>query len=153
MNIDKNNVYNKIIPQINSLISGEENVIGALANVSALLHDNFPYFFWVGFYLVKGNFLHLGPFQGNVACYKIEKGKGVCGYAFEHKETIIVNDVNLFKGHIACSSLSKSEIVVPILKNNKVVAVIDVDSKELNSFDKTDAKGLEAITTILSDLF
>ena len=137
----KTEQYAQLIPQIKALIEGQSNVVGALANVTALLKEAFNYYFWVGFYIVKDNNLQLGPFQGGVACYTIAKGKGVCGSSWDSQKTIIVNDVEQFKGHIACSSLSRSEIVVPVFKDNEVMAVIDVDSKDLASFDEHDAKG------------
>ena len=131
----------------------QTNVVGALCNVTALLKEAFDYYFWVGFYIVKGQSLQLGPFQGSVACYTIAKGKGVCGTSWDSQKTIIVDDVELFEGHIACSSLSRSEIVVPIFKGNEVVAVIDVDSKDLASFDEHDAKGLETIVQLVAPMF
>lgn len=149
----KTEQYAQLIPQIKALIEKQTNVVGALANVTALLKEAFDYYFWVGFYIVKDNNLQLGPFQGSVACYTIAKGKGVCGTSWDSQKTIIVDDVEQFKGHIACSSLSRSEIVVPVFKGNEVVAVIDVDSKDLASFDEHDAKGLETIAQLLAPLF
>ena len=134
----KENQYDSILPQISSLLDGESDQIANMANVCAALKEQFN-FFWVGFYMVKGNELVLGPFQGPVACTRIKLGKGVCGSAWEQKKTLIVPDVDLFPGHIACSSASKSEIVIPIIRRGKVIGVLDVDSEELNSFDETDA--------------
>jgi len=134
----KENQYDSILPQISSLLDGESDQIANMANVCAALKEQFN-FFWVGFYMVKGNELVLGPFQGPVACTRIKLGKGVCGSAWEQKKTLIVPDVDLFPGHIACSSASKSEIVIPIIRSGKVIGVLDVDSEELNSFDETDA--------------
>ena len=153
MQMTKTEQYTQLIPQIKALIEGQSNVVGALANVTALLKEAFNYYFWVGFYIVKDNNLQLGPFQGSVACYTIAKGKGVCGTSWDSQKTIIVDDVEQFKGHIACSSLSRSEIVVPIFKDNEVVAVIDVDSKDLASFDEHDAKGLESIAQLVAPMF
>lgn len=134
----KEAVYQELLPQIRALLTGEPNLIANLANVSAALREAFG-FFWVGFYLVENNELVLGPFQGPIACTRIKPGKGVCGTAWEKNETIVVPNVDKFPGHIACSSLSKSEIVVPINHNGAVVAVLDVDSSELNDFDDVDA--------------
>ena len=153
MQMTKTEQYTQLIPQIKALIEGQSNVVGALANVTALLKEAFNYYFLVGFYIVKDQSLQLGPFQGSVACYTIAKGKGVCGTSWDSQKTIIVDDVEQFKGHIACSSLSRSEIVVPIFKDNEVVAVIDVDSKYLASFDEHDAKGLETIAQLVAPLF
>ncbi len=138
---EKETIYNGLIPQIKSLIGSEKNSVANLANVSAALKQSFD-FFWVGFYLVEGNELVLGPFQGTVACTRITKGKGVCGTSWEKKETLLVDDVDQFPGHIACSSESKSEIVVPLIKEGEVIAVLDVDSDKYASFDHTDAKYL-----------
>ncbi len=136
--------YKSLSPQIKAIIDGETDLIANLANVTAVLKEAFN-FFWVGFYIVKNNQLVLGPFQGPVACTRIDYGKGVCGTSWKEKRTIIVDDVNLFPGHIACSSLSQSEIVVPIVRNNEVVAVLDVDSEYLKHFDVTDQKYLSEI--------
>ncbi|MFC2760639.1 GAF domain-containing protein [Hallella multisaccharivorax] len=152
-NIQKKQLYAEVIPQVKSMIDGIDNQAGALANVTALLHDTLPYFFWVGFYIVRNGQLDLGPFQGPVACYTINKGKGVCGTAWEKAETIVVPDVEQFPGHIACSSKSQSEIVVPIKKNDEVVAVLDVDSTELNTFSEEDKEGLEKVAGIVNELF
>jgi L-methionine (R)-S-oxide reductase len=127
----KQDQYESLLPQIRGLLEGENDLIANLANVCAALKEQFNWL-WVGFYLVKENELVLGPFQGPVACTRIRKGKGVCGTSWEKKQTLIVPDVEAFPGHIACSSLSKSEIVVPVIRDNEVVAVLDVDSEELN---------------------
>ena len=140
--------YESLIPQINGLLEGETDLVANLANVAAALKEQFGWF-WVGFYLVKGNELVLGPFQGPVACTRIRKGRGVCGRSWEQKQTLIVPDVEKFPGHIACSSLSKSEIVIPIIRNNEVVAVLDVDSDQYDQFDTTDQQYLEAIVQLL----
>jgi GAF domain-containing protein len=151
-NGNKEERYQTLVPQIAALIQGETDVTANLANVSAALKETFG-FFWVGFYLVKNNELVLGPFQGSVACTRIQKGKGVCGTSWFKNETIIVPDVDAFPGHIACSSLSKSEIVVPITKNGSVVGVLDVDSDSYNSFDHIDEIYLQKICQSLTDLF
>lgn len=135
------------------MIDGVDNHIGAQANVAALLHSSFPHYFWCGFYIVNGDKLELGPFQGDVACYTINKGRGVCGKAWEEKQTIVVQNVILFPGHIACSSKSRSEIVVPIFNDSEVIAVIDVDSEEYSAFDDVDKYALEKIAQIISPLF
>ena len=143
---------NILLEQIKSIINKDLPLVSNLSNVSAILNkleDNN----WVGFYLVKDDSLYLGPFQGDVACTIILKGKGVCGTSFEKKETIIVPDVNKFSGHIACSSLSKSEIVTPIIKDNQVKAVIDIDSPIYDRFTVEDKELLEAIADLLKDLF
>lgn len=146
----KQEVYEGLIPQIKALIEGEVDLVANLANVSAALKEAFD-FFWVGFYLVKGDELVLGPFQGPVACTRIRKGKGVCGTSWERSETIVVPDVDAFPGHIACSSLSRSEIVVPLIKHGSVVGVLDVDSNTLNSFDDTDSEYLQTLCEWLSE--
>lgn len=140
--------YKGLIPQIEALISGESNLIANLANISAALKEQFG-FFWVGFYLVEAEELVLGPFQGSVACTRIKKGKGVCGTAWAEEQTLIVPDVDKFPGHIACSSLSKSEIVLPVRVGGKIIAVLDVDSDTLNSFDQEDAVYLEKILSFI----
>ncbi len=129
--------YLELIPQIASLIDGEPDLIANLANICAALKQQFDWL-WTGFYLVKENELVLGPFQGPIACTRIKKGRGVCGKAWEQMKTIIVQDVNKFPGHITCSSLSKSEIVLPIIRQNEVVAVLDIDHTAYATFDKTD---------------
>lgn len=145
----KEGQYKELVTQIKSLVEGEGDLTANLANICAALKFGM-HFFWVGFYLVKENQLVLGPFQGPVACTRIDKGRGVCGMAWLKKETIIVEDVEKFPGHIACSSLSKSEIVIPFYDQyNGVVGVLDVDSDELNSFDEMDAKYLKQILKLL----
>jgi GAF domain-containing protein len=148
-NSSKEDLYISLSPQIKSLIEGEVDLVANLANVAAALKEAFN-FFWVGFYIVKNNQLVLGPFQGPIACTRIAYGKGVCGTSWKDKKTIIVDDVNQFPGHIACSSLSQSEIVVPIIRNNEVVAVLDVDSDELSQFDEIDKKYLSKIVEYLN---
>ncbi len=141
--------YSSLLLQIKGLINGEEDVIANMANICAALKFGMN-FFWVGFYIVKNDILVLGPFQGPVACTRIQKGKGVCGTAWDKNETIIVDDVDSFPGHIACSSQSKSEIVIPIInKQNDVVAVLDIDSDLYSTFDKIDAKYLSELTQML----
>jgi L-methionine (R)-S-oxide reductase len=143
--------YQELLPQLKALIADEPNEVANLANISAALRQTFG-FFWVGFYSVDSETeLVLGPFQGDIACTRITKGKGVCGTSWENVKTIIVADVDEFPGHIACSSMSKSEIVVPILKDNKVRLILDVDSDELNDFSETDAHFLEQLAQIISD--
>jgi len=144
----KEEKYLSLLPQIEALITDEEDLVANLANISAALKEAFG-FFWVGFYLVKGEALVLGPFQGPIACTRIGFGKGVCGTAWEEGKTQLVPDVDAFPGHIACSSASKSEIVVPVIKNNEVVMVLDVDSDQLNDFDETDQKHLEKLMQFL----
>ncbi len=145
----KQQQYESLIPQIRGLLEGEHDLVANLANVSAALKEQFGWF-WVGFYIVKENELVLGPFQGPVACTRIKKGRGVCGTSWEKKQTVIVPDVEAFLGHIACSSLSKSEIVVPVIFNNEVVGVLDVDSERLNQFDEKDQYYLEQIVSLIS---
>ncbi|MDD4848173.1 MAG: GAF domain-containing protein [Bacteroidales bacterium] len=145
---DKATLYGELLPQIKSLITNEKDIIANMANVSAVLKEVFG-FFWVGFYIVRHDKLVLGPFQGTIACTRINKGQGVCGTAWQRAETIIVPDVEQFKGHIACSSLSKSEIVVPMMMDGSVKAVLDVDSEQYNAFDTTDKDGLEKILEIM----
>ncbi len=144
----KEEKYENIILQIKHLVEDEKDIIGILSNISAAIHQTFKWL-WVGFYIVKENQLILGPFQGPVACFRIEKGNGVCGMAWKLNKTVIVPDVEKFPGHIACSSDSKSEIVLPIKKNNRTFGVLDIDSSELNTFDKTDQKYLEKIVNII----
>ena len=145
---NKEEKYQQLLPQIQALVDGEQNLIANLANVAAALKQQFD-FWWVGFYLIEGDELVLGPFQGPIACTRIRKGKGVCGTSWEKNETIIVPDVDAFPGHIACSSQSKSEIVVPFQLKNKLVGVLDVDSDLYNNFDATDAKFLRDIIALL----
>jgi GAF domain-containing protein len=140
--------YESLIPQIKGLVTGEPDLIANLANISAALKEQFGWL-WVGFYLVKDEELVLGPFQGPVACTRIKKGKGVCGTAWEKAETVIVPDVEAFPGHIACSSASQSEIVLPLLANGEVIGVLDVDSASLNEFDEVDAKYLAEILALI----
>lgn len=142
----KEEQYLSVIPQIKGLLEGEPDLVANLANVAAALKEQFGWL-WVGFYIVKNDELVLGPFQGPVACTRIKKGRGVCGACWEREETVIVPDVEKFPGHIACSSLSRSEIVVPMIRNNKVVAVLDVDSEELNMYDNIDQRFLEEIVS------
>ncbi len=148
-NSTKEDVYISLTPQIKALIEGEVDLVANLANVAAALKEAFD-FFWVGFYIVKNNQLVLGPFQGPIACTRIGYGKGVCGTSWKENKTIIVDDVNEFPGHIACSSLSQSEIVVPIARNNEVVAVLDVDSDKLSQFDEVDQKYLSQIVEYIN---
>jgi len=145
---DKQEQYQSLIPQIEALLNGETDLVANLANITAALKEQFKWF-WVGFYMVKEGQLVLGPFQGPVACTRIAKGKGVCGAAWEQGKTLIVPDVDAFPGHIACSSLSRSEIVIPLYHNDQIVGVLDVDSEELDQFDQTDAKYLEQIIQLL----
>ncbi len=144
----KEEIYKEIIPQIEAILNGETDLIANTSNFCAMLKEAFD-FWWVGFYFVKqtrdSRQLVLGPFQGPLACTRINYGKGVCGTAWKQKQTIIVPNVDEFPGHIACSSLSKSEIVVPVIRNGEVVAVLDIDSKELNTFSFTDKEYLEDI--------
>lgn len=145
---DKQKIYESLYRQIESVIEGEDDAIANMANASSLIHEAFG-FWWTGFYIVKDGVLVLGPFQGPVACTRIPYGKGVCGTAWERQETVVVPDVHLFPGHIACNSLSRSEIVVPIFDGTTVKAVLDIDSKELATFDETDSHWLERITGLL----
>jgi GAF domain-containing protein len=145
----KQEQYEALIPQIKGLLEGENDLIANLANVAAALKEQFNWL-WVGFYLVKNGELVLGPFQGPVACTRIKKGRGVCGSSWAQQKTLIVPDVEKFPGHIACSSASKSEIVIPIFSNNEVVAVLDADSKELNEYDAIDQTYLEQIVALIS---
>ena len=145
----KEEQYLSLLPQVRSLIEGEADLVANLANVAAALKEAFD-FFWVGFYLVKQDQLVLGPFQGPVACTRIRKGKGVCGTAWQEGATLLVPDVEVFPGHIACSSLSRSEIVVPLIKDGEVWGVLDIDSDLLNFFDETDRKYLEEMCGYLS---
>ncbi len=153
---DKAGIYEEILPQIKGIIRGESDVVANAANVAAILKEAFG-FFWVGFYFVKpvgddnAPELVLGPFQGPLACTRIKYGKGVCGSAWREKKSLVVPDVEKFPGHIACSSLSRSEIVVPVFKkeDGEVVAVLDIDSKELAAFDSTDAFYLEQLAEML----
>jgi len=147
----KKGKYESLLPQIKELVKGEKDLIANLANVVAALKYGMN-FFWVGIYFVRENEMVLGPFQGPVACTRIGFGKGVCGTSWKEKRTIVVEDVEKFSGHIACSSDSKSEIVIPCFKDEKVIAVLDVDSDKLNDFDETDKNFLEQISTLITKL-
>lgn len=140
--------YEIILAQAKSLSEGETDVIAVMANIAALVHREFG-FWWTGFYLVRGEELVLGPFQGPVACMHIAKGRGVCGTSWAEDRTVVVPDVELFPGHIACSSESRSEIVVPVRQDGRVVAVLDIDSEKLATFDEVDAEWLERIVEVL----
>lgn len=140
--------YQSILPQIQAIVEDESDVIANLANICAALKQQFGWF-WIGFYLVKGNELVLGPFQGPIACTRIAKGRGVCGSAWQQQQVIVVPDVDQFPGHIACSSDSKSEIVLPIMKNGECVGVLDIDSDELNQFDEIDAEYLKQLMSVI----
>jgi L-methionine (R)-S-oxide reductase len=144
----KEEQYLELIPQIAALIDGEPDLIANLANITAALKQQFEWL-WVGFYLVKEGELVLAPFQGPIACTRIKKGRGVCGAAWEQMKTIIVQDVNRFPGHIVCSALSKSEIVLPIIRNHEVLAVLDIDHTEFAAFDKTDELFLSEIISLI----
>lgn len=141
--------YKNFLEQFEPLIADEKEIISVLANATAALKEAFG-FFWIGFYLVKDGELILGPFQGSVACYRIKKGRGVCGTAWAEATTQVVPDVEQFKGHIACSSLSRSEIVVPVIVDGEVRGVLDIDSDQLNTFDDTDKKYLEQTVSLLT---
>ena len=147
--LEKEEKYKQLLPQITALLSGEDDLIAKQANFCAALKYGFD-FFWVGFYKVRGDELVLGPFQGPVACSRIAKGKGVCGTAWEKEKTIIVPDVDLFPGHIACSSLSKSEIVLPVFDlSGKMALILDIDETEVNAFDDIDKKYLEQLVRLI----
>ena len=141
--------YAELLPQIKAVVSGESDLIANMANVASMLHETFR-FWWTGFYRVVDGELVLGPFQGPLACTRIAKGKGVCGTAWQQRQTLIVPDVDAFPGHIACSSLSRSEIVVPVISQGNVIAVLDIDSEHLSTFDDTDRENLEKITSMLT---
>lgn len=149
---NKQQRYEELLPQVKALIQGESSLIANLANVAAALNMAFGHL-WTGFYIVDGEQLVLGPFQGPIACTRISYGRGVCGTAWKEEKTIVVPDVEAFPGHIACSSLSKSEIVVPVIGNGKVVAVLDVDSENLDTFDAIDQEYLEKICECVSPYF
>ncbi len=149
---DKEGIYQSLLPQLQALCSGEDNLTANLANISAAFKETFNWW-WVGFYLVQQNELVVGPFQGPVACTRIAIGKGVCGTSWQQQQTLIVPNVDEFPGHIACSSVSKSEIVVPILKNGVVVAVLDADSELLAHYDSIDQQYLEQVATFIATLF
>lgn len=144
----KSEQYQALVPQIAALIEGEPDLVANLANTVAALKEQFDWL-WVGFYLVKGDELVLGPFQGPVACTRIRKGRGVCGSSWEQMKTLVVPDVEKFPGHIACSSLSKSEVVLPVIRHGKVLGVLDVDSSALSSFDQIDQQWLEKIIELI----
>ncbi|MGV3594693.1 MAG: GAF domain-containing protein [Sediminibacterium sp.] len=145
---DKQTQYESLIPQIKALIEGENDLVANLANIAAALKEQFGWS-WVGFYWVKNDELVLGPFQGPVACTRIRKGRGVCGTSWSEAKTLIVPDVEKFPGHIACSSLSKSEIVVPVIRDGVVLGVLDVDASELDQFDTIDQRYLEMIVEMI----
>jgi L-methionine (R)-S-oxide reductase len=147
----KTDRYESLLPQLQALVTGESNVVANLANLMAALKQSMD-FFWVGVYFVENDSLVLGPFQGPVACTRIGFGKGVCGSSWKEQKVLIVEDVDAFPGHIACSSLSKSEIVLPAFKNNKVWLVLDVDSEKLAAFDETDQKYLGEVIKIIESL-
>ena len=149
--LSKKEKYEALIPQIEALVTGEPDLTANLANIAAALKYGMG-FFWVGFYLVKGDELVLGPFQGPIACTRIRKGKGVCGTTWAKGETIVVPNVDEFPGHIACSSDSKSEIVLPAFKHGEVALILDVDSDQLNDFDSTDAEALEHLMRVIEGL-
>ena len=144
----REDIYKSLYPQLKALIGDEPDLIANMANISSALKESFG-FFWIGFYRVIGERLVLGPFQGPIACTSIAFGKGVCGSAWKESKTIIVPDVDKFPGHIACSSQSRSEIVVPLFHNRSVIAVLDIDSDQLNTFDEEDAYWLEKICSLL----
>ncbi len=145
----KEEQYQELVPQVEGLLTGETDLIANLGNVCAALKEQFRWL-WVGFYLVKNGELVLGPFQGPVACTRIAFGRGVCGTAWKQKETLIVPDVEKFPGHIACSSASRSEIVIPVIKNEEVIGVLDVDSEAYDQFDETDKKYLQKIISLIT---
>lgn len=147
--MDKEKRYGEVLQILPSLIEGVKNNVGVLANCAALIKEKLE-FFWVGFYMVEGEKLILGPFQGPVACYEIGYGRGVCGSAWKERRTLVVKDVEEFPGHIACSSLSRSEIVVPIFKDDKVIGVLDIDSTAVGTFDETDRVCMEKAMEFLS---
>lgn len=149
--LSKEEKYKELLPLIKAVVTGESNLIANLANIAAIFKYNF-HFHWIGFYLKENEGLVLGPFQGPMACTRIAKGKGVCGSAVENRASILVPDVDKFEGHIACSSLTKSELVVPVLKNNEVIMVIDIDSEHLDHFDTIDQKYMEELAEIISSL-
>src|SRR6187431_1602454 len=145
----KKEQYEALLPQIKALLEGEPDLIANLANITGALKEQFNWL-WVGFYLVKNDELVLGPFQGPIACTRIKKGKGVCGTSWARAEVLIVPDVDKFPGHIACSSLSRSEIVIPMIRNDKVVGVLDADSVQLNQYDNIDQKYLQQIIDLIN---
>ncbi len=148
--MDKEKTYQMLVKQVESLIEGEHNIMGQLANAAAIMHETMGWW-WTGFYLVRDGELHLGPFQGPVACYRIKQGRGVCGTAWQENRTIVVDDVEQFPGHIACSSESRSEIVVPLHDaTGGIVGVLDIDSRKLATFDDIDAHWLEEIARVIT---
>ncbi|MGE5805048.1 MAG: GAF domain-containing protein [Ignavibacteria bacterium] len=149
-NLTDEEKYVELRKQIKSLLNREDHLLSSLANCTAALKQTFGKISWVGFYLLEGDYLYLGPFQGKVACAEIQVGKGVCGTAAERKETIIVPDVNKFPGHIACDAESRSEIVVPVIKDDKIFGVLDLDSNSYKAFNETDKKYLEELVSFLS---
>ena len=144
----KQEKYEALLPQIESVVQDEPDIIANMANIASMLHETF-HFWWTGFYRVVDGELVLGPFQGPMACTRIRKGRGVCGTAWAEDQTQLVPDVNLFPGHIACSSASRSEIVVPLHRDGQIIGVLDIDSEHLSTFDQTDQKYLEQIATLL----
>lgn len=148
--MNKKEIYQEVFEQIKALIKNEKDIIANMANIAAVLHERF-HFWWTGFYRVVNNELILGPFQGPIACTRIPYGKGVCGTSWKNASSIIVEDVHQFPGHIACSSASNSEIVVPMFKNNEVVAVLDIDSEKFATFDETDKEWLERIIGLMEN--
>ena len=147
---NKKTRYEEFLTQYAGLIEGESNAVSVMANTCAALKEAFG-FFWVGFYLVEGDTLVLGPFQGDVACYRIRKGRGVCGTAWAEGRTLVVPDVDAFPGHIACSSLSRSEIVIPIIYNEVIKGVLDIDSDQPDDFDDTDREGFEQVVRLMAE--
>ncbi len=147
--MNKEETYEALYAEIASVVADERDAVANMANVSALVHERFG-FWWTGFYRVVGEQLVLGPFQGPVACTRIAKGRGVCGTSWARGETVVVDDVHLFPGHIACSSASRSEIVVPVIEDGRVTGVLDIDSQYLKTFDQTDAAWLEKIVKLIS---
>ena len=149
--MSKSERYALLLKQVRSLVEGESDPVANLANAASAIHEAFG-FWWTGFYLVRGKELVLGPFQGPVACTRIPYGRGVCGTAWARAETVVVPDVEEFPGHIACSSASRSEIVVPLVRGGEILGVLDIDSRELAAFDAEDAAGLAPIASLLSEL-
>ena len=145
----KEEKYDLLLQQIESVVSGEDDAIANMANVAAMIQDTF-HFWWTGFYRVVGDMLVLGPFQGPMACTRIKKGRGVCGTCWQEAQTHVVPDVDKFPGHIACSSLSRSEIVVPLINNGEVIAVLDIDSEHLSTFDSIDKLWLERVAEVMT---
>ncbi len=148
---DKQTKYDTLIPQLEALVAGEPDLIANLSNISAALRQTFG-FFWVGFYIVKGGQLVLGPFQGPIACTRITFGKGVCGTAWKNREPVLVPDVDKFPGHIACNSGARSEVVLPAFKDGEVFLILDIDSDRLNDFDDRDVAGLGQVMQIIETL-